>query len=373
MKKICFVTTGDIRNIATSKRALGLANPLLDLGWDVSILMEDAEGNRERVELECDNRIHLYYFPKCEALREAREKSRLVDMIDPDYLYICAFVVRNMVGVRHRSKKLVEHSELLSRVSDLSIWRRSLSYCTEYLSLFYGDALLNASCYLQWLYGKRARRLNRNIPMLYFPYAYNPSVVRIEDVDFDDVRFKRLRDYRVFLFLGSVVQNYGVFTMIEAVRILSQRCGGFQLLIVGRGGDYDKALEVVRRYGLDDYISMPGFVDECEISSYLSLASAFISPMQDTIQDWARCPSKLYIYLPYQKPIITCHIGEPQRVLQTHGYYYTPNDANDLADAMQRVLREQLKRVDVDPLAHTWQRRAEELDRWIKDINLYSI
>lgn len=41
--KICFITTGDIKNIATAKRALGLANPLADLGWEVSIIMEIAK------------------------------------------------------------------------------------------------------------------------------------------------------------------------------------------------------------------------------------------------------------------------------------------------------------------------------------------
>lgn len=51
MKSICFITTGDIKNIATSKRALGLANPLVDLGYDVSILMEDTTENRKRVSL----------------------------------------------------------------------------------------------------------------------------------------------------------------------------------------------------------------------------------------------------------------------------------------------------------------------------------
>ena len=45
-KKICFVTTGDIKNIATAKRALGMADPLVELGWEVSILMEDTEENK---------------------------------------------------------------------------------------------------------------------------------------------------------------------------------------------------------------------------------------------------------------------------------------------------------------------------------------
>ena len=44
-KKICFVTTGDIKNIATAKRALGMANPLQALGWEVHILLEDAAEN----------------------------------------------------------------------------------------------------------------------------------------------------------------------------------------------------------------------------------------------------------------------------------------------------------------------------------------
>ena len=62
MKKICFVTTGDIKTIATAKRALGLANPLTDLGWQVSIIMEDRKENRHRCNLECDNRVNIYYY-----------------------------------------------------------------------------------------------------------------------------------------------------------------------------------------------------------------------------------------------------------------------------------------------------------------------
>ena len=49
--KICFITTGDIKNIATAKRALGLANPLADLGWEVSIIMENCEEHRKLLQL----------------------------------------------------------------------------------------------------------------------------------------------------------------------------------------------------------------------------------------------------------------------------------------------------------------------------------
>ncbi len=98
MKKICFVTTGDIKDIATAKRALGLANPLSKLGWKVSILMEDCEENRHRVELECDNSIDVRYFKRGGLRSEQSSKNRFIKEINPDYLYICAFVPRNIVG-----------------------------------------------------------------------------------------------------------------------------------------------------------------------------------------------------------------------------------------------------------------------------------
>ena len=72
MKSICFVTTGDIKDIATAKRALGLANPLSDLGWTVSIIMENTKENRHRVELECDEKIQSYFLTYTSAWDEKR-------------------------------------------------------------------------------------------------------------------------------------------------------------------------------------------------------------------------------------------------------------------------------------------------------------
>ena len=149
MKSICFVTTGDIKDIATAKRALGLANPLSDLGWQVSIIMEDTEENRHRVGLECRDDIRVCYFPRCHASKELAYKRRLLREIDPDFVYLCAFVVRNIVGWKHTCKKLVEHSELQTGIDDRKGLRRMLDYIIEYASLIYADGLLNASAYLQ--------------------------------------------------------------------------------------------------------------------------------------------------------------------------------------------------------------------------------
>ena len=114
--KICFVSTGDIKDIATSKRALGLANPLIQLGWEVHILMEDAAENKLRVGFECSPEVQIHYFNKSGVLDEIRAKNRLIKQIHPDYVYICAFVFRNIVGIGKSHQKLVEHSELQSAI-----------------------------------------------------------------------------------------------------------------------------------------------------------------------------------------------------------------------------------------------------------------
>lgn len=366
--RICFVTTGDIKNIATAKRALGLANPLTELGWDVSILMEDTEENRHRIKMECCEKVKTYYFPHCSMKEERKHKNKLIKKIDPDFLYICAFVTRNIVGISHRSKKLVEHSELQSGISDMKGLRKFLCYIYEYYSIIYSDALLNASVYLQNTFRQRAKKLLRGkIPMLYYPYAFNPDVIKIVDIDYTMQKFKRFENRVNFVFLGTVTRNYGIFTILEAVKELKRTENNFQMLILGRGRHYDDAKNFVANNKLEDVVYMPGFVEEEEISEYFSVATAFVSPMNDTVQDWARCPSKMYLYLPYKKPVITCKIGEPYEVLKEEGNYYTPRNSAEMCQQMKSIIEEHKTSINVNPEDHSWETRAKELNEWLKN------
>lgn len=370
MKSICFVTTGDIKDIATAKRALGLANPLSDLGWQVSIIMEDTEENRHRVGLECRDDIRVCYFPRCHVSKELAYKRRLLREIDPDFVYLCAFVVRNIVGWRHTCRKLVEHSELQTGIDDRKGLRRMLDYIIEYASLIYADGLLNASAYLQDIYRNRAKHLpfKGNMPMLYFPYAYNPQLVdRCGSKLPGNMAAPCFYENKtVFIYLGTITRNYGAFTIVEAARLLKEKTRDFCVILLGRGRDYEETLRLVREYDLESHVYLPGFVEEEYISAYFSIASAFISPMNDSVQDWARCPSKLYMYLPYRKPIITCKIGEPYQVLREDGLYYSPNDSEGLQNQMLKVIHKEFASLDIDSKTHTWEFRAMTLNTWIK-------
>lgn len=366
-KRICFITTGDIKNIATAKRALGMANPLVELGWDVSILIEDTEENHHRVSMECCDKVKVCFFPHGSAMKEIKAKNKLVKEIDPDYLYICAFVTRNIVGIGHRCKKLVEHSELQSGIPDMKGIKKIIAYANEFGSIVYSDALINASRHLQNIFTSRCKKMLLSSRInFYHPYAYSSSVIKVKTIDRNMTKYAGFYGRKILVFLGTITRNYGAFTLIEAVEKVKNSHPEVLLLMLGRGRHYEEACNYVKGMKLDDYVKLPGFVEEEEIPEYFSIADYFVSPMNDTVQDWARCPSKLYMYLPYKKPVITCKIGEPYEVLGKEGIYYKPSDSDSLAEQIIGLLESGKKELVINPNMHSWETRTKEFDTWIK-------
>ncbi len=368
MKSICFITTGDIKSIATAKRALGLANPLADLGWSVSIIMEDTNENHHRVSLECDKRIQVFFMHYTSPLDEIKKKNKLISEINPQFLYICAFVTRNMVGIWHSSKKIVEHSELQTGIPEIKGFKRLRAFINEYYSIIYADCILSASKYLQKVYIKRSRRLGyKKKRNYYFPYAFSEKICQTKIFKENHLPILKNKGDKFFVYLGSLTSNYGAFTMLRAFETIHTLYPNFHLLLLGKGTAYDEILEIVNNKGYKHYIHVLGYIKEEEISTYFSLADAFISPMNDTIQDWARCPSKLYMYLPYKKPIITCRIGEPYETLKEEGTYFTPSSDKSLAEAIVKLASQDKWYINIDASFFQWEHRAKELDFWINN------
>lgn len=366
-KKICFVTTGDIKLIATAKRALGMADPLTALGWDVSILMEDTEENRHRVSMECSKDIDVRFFTQCSAREEIKTKNALLKDICPDFIYYCALTTRNCVGLRLRSKKLVEHSELPSKNYDVKGLKRLRILGLEYFSIFFADALIHASKFLQTTFDQRARCiLHRKPSSLYLPYAYAEGVTQVKCIDRTSGKAAQYEGRKIFSFLGSITRNYGTFTIIEAIERIKERHPEVLMLFMGKGIDYEAACSYIEGHNLSDYVKMLGYVEEEDISFYFSLTDYFISPMNDTVQDWARCPSKLYMYLPYNKPIITCKIGEPYETLHDKGLYYEPSSVDGLAREMEQLLVSGRTELGIDASLHSWRRRSKDFNDWME-------
>ena len=83
------------------------------------------------------------------------------------------------------------------------------------------------------------------------------------------------------------------------------------------------------------------------------------------MQDWARCPSKLFMYLPFQHPVVTCQIGEAAELFGEKGLYYQPGDVDSLVCALSRVLTQD---VGIDAITlddHTYTARTKTFLSWL--------
>jgi glycosyltransferase involved in cell wall biosynthesis len=365
--KIAFLTTGNIRRIATMKRALGHARHLADLGWEVSIVAMDCLENRERIGEECDDRIRIRWFSESGAFSEVSAKTRFVDELEPDWLYLCSYTFRNRVVMGRLSKKpllAVEHSELQSRVTGLNPFKRLLARHFEDRSLRRADHIVCASRYLTFHY--RHRLLRSGIsekPVTWLPYAHHEDITDVDESVGERLR-REFSGRTNVVYMGSMVANYGLFTMLDAMAQLPPSRKQVLLHLIGEGQDLERARSYAREKGIADRVRFAGFVEERELSAHLGLADAFVAPLFNTIQDWARCPSKTYMYLPFRKPVFTCPVGESMEIFHDPRLFFPSGDSGALADRLSQLQDGAVFDLP-SPESHSWEHRTLQLSEAI--------
>jgi glycosyltransferase involved in cell wall biosynthesis len=367
-KKICFLTTGDITTIATMKRALGMANPLIAMGWEVSMIAMDCEENRKRAAIECVEEVAVHYYQNGSVSAEVAQKTQILKEIRPDYIYYCAFGFRNWIkksALGFKPQLIIEHSELQSGIPDNKGLKKLMALFIESLSVVYADKLICASKYLQDFYQRKAKQLFKSkMEMLYSAYAFSTEVIDAPKLHLDELT-ARYAGKKVFIYMGTMTRNYGLFTMLEAFSLARTTHPDIKLLLLGRGRHLEEAKAYVKEKQLENEVEFLGYVPETMLSSYFELADAFISPLNDTVQDWARCPSKIYMYIPFRKPIFTCKIGEPKEIFGDDGYYFDNSQPATLATLITTLTDNGQPAVSLDVAAHSWERRSADFTNWI--------
>jgi len=366
---ICFLTTGNIRHIATMKRALGIARPMADLGWRVSIVALGCPDNRAQVARDCDARIDVRYFPPSSAMGEMLRKTAIVRALAPDILYLCSYSFRNRVwrtALRPGLRVVVEHSELFSAIRTVSAAKRRLAAHFEGRSLHIAHDIVCASRYLTRHFACRVRTGRGTPPRIhYLPYAYAETLPDDPPLVIDRLRHDHADAFNI-VYLGSLIRDYGLFVMLEAFQRLQGAVKPYRLHLLGSGPDEAAARSYVHEEGLTEVVNFAGYVPEAHLSSWLRLADAFLAPLFDTLQDHARCPSKTYMYLAFGKPVITCRIGESAELFDDPRLFFRPGDAADLAARIRDVAGGAGCRLP-SAARHGWTERARTLSSLLLD------
>ena len=72
-----------------------------------------------------------------------------------------------------------------------------------------------------------------------------------------------------------------------------------KISVLGGGIDLNEAKNYIQKNQLSNVIKMYGYVPEKEVFKHCFNADVFICPLNDTVQDWARCPSKNLLLYPF--------------------------------------------------------------------------
>lgn len=368
--RICFVTTGDIESLATIKRATGMTEPLHRAGHMVGIVAWDTPANRERFSLEAPQAEVLWVPADRSPWNERSLKRRMLNAWHPDVVYVCAFGMRNSITrfeLPRSVRVIVEHSELASAIPRSAHSRRK-ERAFEMLSVFAADGVLCASRFLEAYFLKHAAACGRRgLPVLYHPYAYNPQTLKMEP-GLQASILRRKGGKRMLLYMGTLAVNYGILDLLKGVKALSRRRDDFGFHILGRGRHADEARRLAAEMGLEGVAHFEGYVPEEALGSWLGCTDVFLAPIYDTTQDKARCPSKVYMYLPFGKPIVTSKIGDPWQLLGDDGFYFTPGDTEEMAATISQALdqSEQWAPTAFRPEEHTWECRTQQFLDWLQ-------
>ena len=369
--KICFITNSTISKHATMKRAFGMTKPLIASGHEVTIYLQDAIDNKEAIS-QCPG-VSAKYFQPGSLLHERKQKQIFLQQHHFDIVHICGLGFRNAVLPTNKTFTIMDHVELESSLVGVPIARRFSQFVLEGWSLLAYSGSVAASKYLENLFYRRLNRITQKRPILYLPYAYDPTSLSIKDDSVQDL-CTAYPGKKIIVYMGGIYRNYGCFEMLESFRTLSNQRNDFVALMLGRGPDMSSAVEFVKEHQLEQSIKFKGYVPEEEIPTFLYGADVLLSPLNDTISDWARCPSKLLMYIATQKPIVTCAIGEAWEYLGEDGFYYEPNSIDSMTNAIERAIEiEDSWQPAYDPHQHTWEVRVKTWLEWIEQQQLNSL
>ena len=139
-----------------------------------------------------------------------------------------------------------------------------------------------------------------------------------------------------FLFVGRIVQDKGVYELLEAVKhLISKGNNNFHLYIVGDGGEFNNIKKVAETVGISRFISFPGYLEGEDLQEMYQIADWFILPSYHE--------GFPYVFIEAMRagvPFITTKTGALARLINQseNGYLIPSKDALKLASLLEKVI-----------------------------------
>lgn len=200
------------------------------------------------------------------------------------------------------------------------------------------------SIWQDWLVARRAQHIVAISEYVMRQYRHRTRATfhRI-DVPVGDVFFaapSRPPDANTLLLVGGMSERKDPVTLLKALRLLHQRLPDIELRIAGsfrRQGFGARLQRLIQQWGLADHIRWLGLLNQPELArAYAASALTVLSSRQET------SPAVLMEAMAARRPVVATAVGGVDEIVADGetGYLVPVGDAQALAEAIERVLRD---------------------------------
>ena len=170
------------------------------------------------------------------------------------------------------------------------------------------------------------------------PEKYSPSI------DGTSIRNElKLNDKIVIGFIGTFGKWHGAEILVESFgKLLSQHKNQLHLLMIGDGITMPQVMETVKRYQMEDCVTLTGAIPQAEAPSYLAACDILASPHVPN-SDGSKffgSPTKLFEYMAMGKGIVASDLDQIGEVLnhEKTAYLVKPGEKKALIEGLKVLI-----------------------------------
>jgi glycosyltransferase involved in cell wall biosynthesis len=171
-------------------------------------------------------------------------------------------------------------------------------------------------------------------------------------------------------YLGMMGPQDGVDLVVRAVDVLVHQLGrrDCSFALLGDGDAHQQVRELVRELDLEDYITMPGFVADDELTAYLSTAELGLCPEPRNPLNEVSTLVKVMEYMAFGLPVVAFDLKETRFSAGDAAVYVRPNQVKEFAATIAALLDDPGRRA---AMAQVGRRRVEEVLAWPHQAPVY--
>ena len=201
-------------------------------------------------------------------------------------------------------------------------------------------------------YRRIAIERGRMPPDRVFVVRSGPDIERVKAYPADST-WRNGRKYMVG-YLGVISQSEGLDLLLESIDYIVRKQGrsDIQFVLVGGGPEWQAIKELCEKMNLQDFVTLPGRVDDKTLFTILSTADVCVNPDRVTTMNDISTMNKIMEYMALAKPIVQFDVTEGRYSAQEASLYAKANDPVNFADKVLKLLADPNARIRMSQIGH---------------------